>query len=274
MAQIWEIVTDAECKRADIPLNPLNDPKFDEALYDYQDSFQRLLDHLPEKQRDELAEKLELGNAFNRLNLRFEGEYQRYTELFKAEIYTALRKGQLKAYGIEMPHPDLEKANALIDLAHPDGWRMSDLPTNKIPADFWSLKTTNFEDCYAVNDHLHYRLIHVGVSSMLAFFPVEEPSVKHDMTRVGDFFLVSLPDLENINFEKRKRGRPPYPWGEFHVEIAALVSRDGLPKKKEAAIQYFIDWFRNKHNQSVSRSTIGEKLKPYYDRLVKKTENN
>jgi hypothetical protein len=42
-----------------------------------------------------------------------------------------------------------------------------------------------------------------------------------------------------------------------------------MPRKKEAAIEYFRTWFDREHNIRVSRSVVGEKLKPYYDRFLK-----
>jgi hypothetical protein len=65
------------------------------------------------------------------------------------------------------------------------------------------------------------------------------------------------------------RGRPAYPWDAFHLEVAALLGRNELPDKKEAAIEHFRDWFRREHGIPASRSVVGEKLKPYYDRFLK-----
>ena len=39
-----------------------------------------------------------------------------------------------------------------------------------------------------------------------------------------------------------------------------------MPEKKEAAIQYFQDWFVRVLKQHPKRTAIGDKLKPYYDR--------
>ena len=44
--------------------------------------------------------------------------------------------------------------------------------------------------------------------------------------------------------------------------------------KKEAAIRDLQDWFYARHKLKVGRSTVGERLKPYFDELGrKKTEN-
>jgi hypothetical protein len=67
----------------------------------------------------------------------------------------------------------------------------------------------------------------------------------------------------------RHRGRPPFPWDPFHIEVATLLLRNELPEKKEAAIEYFQGWFLREHGIEVGRSVIGDKLKPYYDKFIK-----
>jgi hypothetical protein len=64
------------------------------------------------------------------------------------------------------------------------------------------------------------------------------------------------------------------PWDQFHLEVAALAKVNALPRKKEAAIQHFEDWFREKLGLRVGRSSIGQKLTPYYDRFVRGQTTN
>ena len=47
-----------------------------------------------------------------------------------------------------------------------------------------------------------------------------------------------------------------------------MILRGDLPPKKEAAILHFQDWFQKVIKQRPSRATIGEKLKPYYERFI------
>ena len=47
-----------------------------------------------------------------------------------------------------------------------------------------------------------------------------------------------------------------------------MANAKALPQKKEAAIQHFENWFRKKLGVDVSRSSIGQKLTPYYDRFI------
>jgi hypothetical protein len=87
----------------------------------------------------------------------------------------------------------------------------------------------------------------------------------------GDSFI--LHDRSNIVLRVSVRGRPPYPWDAFHLEVAGLVRRDELPAKKEAAIEHFQAWFKRKLGIRPSRAAVGEKLKPYYDEFVKASQN-
>ena len=70
----------------------------------------------------------------------------------------------------------------------------------------------------------------------------------------------------------RPRGRPAFSWDPFHLEVADLLKRGELPAKKEAAIQHLQDWFGRTLNQRPSRTSIGQKLKPYYDRFMKSAD--
>jgi len=53
------------------------------------------------------------------------------------------------------------------------------------------------------------------------------------------------------------------------LEVAAVLQRGELPVKKEAGIEYFRSWFEREHGVKASRSAVGEKLKPYYDKFLK-----
>jgi hypothetical protein len=44
--------------------------------------------------------------------------------------------------------------------------------------------------------------------------------------------------------------------------------------KKEAAIEHFRSWFEREFGIKASRSVIGEKLKPYYDKFLRGSGQN
>jgi hypothetical protein len=85
---------------------------------------------------------------------------------------------------------------------------------------------------------------------------------------MGDTFVVN-DNVRQTNPPKVLRGRPSYPWERFHLEVSALLQRNELPAKKEAAIHYFQTWFDRELSIRPSRAAIGEKLTPYYDRFIR-----
>jgi hypothetical protein len=91
--------------------------------------------------------------------------------------------------------------------------------------------------------------------------------------RIGVNFVLSEAS-EKSPGAARPRGRPAFAWDAFHLEVTDLLLRKELPEKKEAAIQHLQEWFAKTLNQCPSRSSIGEKLKPYYDRFMKSADRN
>ena len=109
---------------------------------------------------------------------------------------------------------------------------------------------------------------------MIAAYPIPSSTAIGNVIPVGDLYVLDALDQAELTMPRR-RGRPPLPWDRFHLEVAALVKADALPRKKEAAIHQFAGWFRNELGISVGRSSIGQKLAPYYDRFVNsKSENS
>ena len=58
------------------------------------------------------------------------------------------------------------------------------------------------------------------------------------------------------------------------MEVTDLLLRGAMPAKKESAIQHFQDWFEQTLSVRPGRTSIGERLKPYYDRFVKPADKN
>ena len=68
-------------------------------------------------------------------------------------------------------------------------------------------------------------------------------------------------------------GRPSFRWDEFNVEIAKRARDGSLPDKQEAMIGEMQIWCKKRWDVDVARSTLLQKIKPYYDALVRKSEN-
>ena len=119
------------------------------------------------------------------------------------------------------------------------------------------------------------KFIQVSTDDLFKVFPLPEGRPAPDVLQMGDNFvfpgeLSTEPDMPPLV------GRPPYPWDEFHVEVAKRVKEGTLWEKQDAFINDMQTWWRNRWGREVGRSTLQQKIKPYYDGLVwqKKSENN
>jgi hypothetical protein len=64
-------------------------------------------------------------------------------------------------------------------------------------------------------------------------------------------------------------GRPSFKWDEFHLEIAERLQKGVLPTKQKAFISEMQQWCKTQWGREVARSTLLQKIKPYYDAFVR-----
>jgi hypothetical protein len=124
----------------------------------------------------------------------------------------------------------------------------------------------NFEISAARNEKANYCHITVSTEELLSVFPGERQQVS-GVEQVGYSFIVTEQTPKSI--VRGVRGRPSYPWEAFHLEVASLLQKNGLPKKKEAAIQLLQDWFERQLGVRPSRAAISQKLTPYYETFLR-----
>jgi hypothetical protein len=190
-------------------------------------------------------------------------EYQSVIEYPSSTIFVALKEGRLTAMGRLLPHVDKDEAFRLLETREQ---YITDLKPTEIPSSFWTLQGINFEASAAKNASAHYCHVSVTTEDLLAAFPGQAISTSA-VKKIGDSYL--LDESPRPVQTAPRRGRPSYPWEQFHIEAAQLVASNQLPPKKEAAIEHFRAWFEKHLGVRPSRAVIGEKLKPYYDRFVK-----
>jgi hypothetical protein len=147
-----------------------------------------------------------------------------------------------------------------------DGRDIFDLDLTDIPPTFWSLQGIDFDASAAANGTDYYCHISCRTDDVFSMFPGEREETTGVMRVGASFVLNGRPGVIRSSL---RRGRPSYPWDAFHLEVAELLRRNELPDKKEAAIAYFRSWFDREHGIKASRSVVGEKLKPYYDRFLR-----
>ena len=238
---------DSECAAAGLPRDPRMAALLDGRAVDEEDEDEQL-----EREMQEWLPK-----------------YKAAIEYPASQIFIALKEGRLAASGKLLPHLDRDKALKILEAGDE---RICDLPTAEIPTRFWSLSGIDWPSNAARNNHEHYCWVRFLTEEMLNTFPGANRLPTSGVERIGANFVLN--EASSAVDSVRPRGRPAFPWDAFHLEVADLVRRRELPAKKEFAIQHFQDWFERTLNQRPSRASIGEKLKPYYDRFVNSADRN
>jgi hypothetical protein len=144
-----------------------------------------------------------------------------------------------------------------------------DLVDSPIPQDYWTMPGIDWLSNALTAQGKRYCDVSMSVEVLMRLFPGgREPVTGAEF--VGNCILVKESAEGSIRpLPKKARGRPPtFAWEEFHVEVADLIRSGHMPRKKEAAIQHMLGWFASTQTGQVpSRSTVSEKLTPYYRRF-------
>jgi len=275
-------LSEGECQFAGIPPDPtmqallqgtamLSVSKFDEWISDFQET-----ENNP-KYLAKLQQDREEAITYERAMEEWTAIFDDYTDPFRAEIYTNLRSGTLRAFGTKLPNFNFDKSLELID---PEMERdpekewdpemdWTTFPATEIPSQIWISNGIKWSDSAIEGREEHYIWVHVLTEDMLSIFPPTQFINRQHVHPVGENFAMSTSELSKSIPTHSKRGRPSLPWEEFHAKVAALFRDSEMPEKKEAGIALLQEWFEKSLGKPVSRSSIGDKLKPYYDRLFK-----
>jgi hypothetical protein len=258
-------LTEDECKRAGIP----QDPHFLH-LIDESPSPSKSYEGLePKYGRDEAIRRIKEATdkqeeEYRRSCAEWQPYYDQAIEYSASQIFVALRNGRLRARGRLLPSIILDQAIAALEA---EERYIGDLPLKEIPSSFWTLKGIHFEISAAQNAKEHYCHVLFRTDDLLSVFPGERQVIP--VERIGDTLVVNESQPQK-NSSRVPRGRPSYPWERFHLEVSALLQRNELPTKKEAAIEHFQSWFEHELGIRPSRAAIGEKLTPYYERFLRR----
>lgn len=259
---LWE----DECERAGIP----HDPRIAFSNAGYAHVPVRLYDdllaknHLSAELRQQRSIERDAILAFEKAYAAWFPHFERVIEYPTSRIFVALKEGRLLAQGRLLPA--LQKGEVLRLLKASDA-NIVDIPITSIAPSFWAYKGINFLSSTAVNSLCHYCHISFSTDDVLKVFP-GEPEDASGVQRIGRA-LILAEKSSRLKFADRRRGRPPYPWERFYVQVTTALQRNEMPVKKEAAIEYFQEWFQRECGIRPSRSAIGEKLKPYFDKFMR-----
>lgn len=257
-------LTEDECKQVGIPPDPHflhlieESPSIPnsyvelEPKYGHDEAIRRVKEAM-DKQKDE----------YRRSCAEWQPYYDQAIEYPASQIFVALRDGRLRASGRLLPSLIPDEAIAALEA---EERYVGDLPLKEIPSSFWTLKGIHFEISAAQNAKEHYCHVLLRTDDLLSVFPGERQVIA--VERIGDTLVLNESQPQKSP-SKVTRGRPSYPWEQFYLEVSALLQRNELPAKKEAAIQHFQSWFERDLGIRPSRAAIGEKLTPYYERFLR-----
>jgi hypothetical protein len=212
---------------------------------------------LEERTRQYLERELAASIAFRESCRRWDEEFSDFIDEHRARLFLALREGKLVAEGIKLPESTHEESLISLDQSV-RGFR----EWVSIPPDFWLSDKINWEKSSAEGRDAAFALIQVKTIELFACFPPPAAEVVK-LTRVAN----DLVSVEQAADEPKARmGRPSFDWDSFHVEIAMRIySGNGLPAKQEALIADMQAWCQRTWRRDVGRSTLLEKIKPYYN---------
>ncbi|MBL4787457.1 MAG: hypothetical protein JKY49_18795 [Cohaesibacteraceae bacterium] len=145
---------------------------------------------------------------------------------------------------------------------------------NEIHRNNWLLDHVVWDSCHLAGRKNYFIWLHLSFDALLERFPPKEIIPLSSLNSFAGNYVVNAEYRSAFALSAKRRGRPSLPWNDFHVEVARMYRDGEMAVKKEAAIRDLQDWFYARHKLKVGRSTVGERLKPYFDELGrKKTEN-
>jgi hypothetical protein len=109
----------------------------------------------------------------------------------------------------------------------------------------------------------------VSFEQVLAAFPAEVHP-EGQAVRIGDCYQIQ--DRQAVA-RGTKRGRPAFDWDSFHLEMAKRLRVNNLPRKQEALIAEMQVWCLQAWGSDVGRSTLLQKIRPYYSAFMRLSEN-
>ena len=268
-----DFLYEEECLFAGIPV----DPRMAGVMGD-RESFElthydKIIEMVKNSERistDDLAGLLEQRNEAVAYHLEVEtwfDSYNDHVDQFQSEIGLALRQGTLVAKGTELPHLDHGECDRLLESR---GEWLDDIEVTPIPKECWMSSGIDWKASALKTRDRAFIWVHLSVSEVLQVYPPNLPIKNEDLVPMGTNFALVGSALSHRTQAKAGRGRPSLPWDDFHIEVARMFRDDEVPQKKEAAIAALREWFLAKHRKEVSRAAVGQKLKPYYDELIKK----
>jgi hypothetical protein len=261
----FEPITDDECRRVGLPLNPEYAVYLGDDYHLEPEDIERMLRLLPgDKDREELLANLEASKAYHQALDGWAVQFGEFLDLHKSRLFLALREGKVLSVGKRFPVALVSDFPESLTQEEWHTWLEE--PWQRIKADRWLSSGIDWAECKAVGRKDAHALILIPTLELITAFP-PPPEPPQEAMRIGDCYAIPE-DRTGPRTEGGRRGRPPFDWDAFHLEMAKRVHADGLPAKQEALIADMQAWCLQSWGRAVGRSTLLQKVAPYYSAFV------
>jgi hypothetical protein len=269
------VVTFAECEYSGLPPNPryraLLEDGFDleeenvESIGEYNERFLNT-DRFSDADRAAIRDGQDKLLAELREKKSWDRGFEHYLEYIKTKVFLDLRDGTITGSGIKVKGSSWQEICDSVSVS-PAEIELKNQEHLAIGQTEWIPSKIDWRKSILYGKEFSYVWVNFEVDSMLSVYPIPELPAIGSVRKLCDAYLLDRQNLDDAP-PLARRGRPPFPWEEFHVEVAALIQKNALPEKKEAAIADFERWFRDRFGIPVGRTAIGQKLKPYYQKFL------
>jgi hypothetical protein len=264
-----DIPDDAESAFAGLPSRPTYEERLPWNQHRPPEHIRRsLAAELHDEYRENFQHELEASIEFHAAMSVWDEEMKGLLDIHQSRLFMALREGKLEAEGIKLPEKTCEASLVVLDQTKWEGWNKRQWVG--IPPDFWRSDRINWRKSWAEGREAAYALIQVKTEALFDRFPPPQPSGSAAL-RVGHNWMLPATE-DDAHLPRKSRGRPSLDWDSFHVEVAARIRASPLPEKQEAFIAEMQEWCSKEWRQQVARSTLLQKIKPYYDRFVRNSD--
>lgn len=260
------LLTTEECALAGLATNPEYEELKSGEPPESVEYLERVLGECDPEHREVWNQRLAYAKDIARRQAIWNDAFDALADRCQVRLFLALQDGTLTAWGKPLPRTTIETSISRLDTAGGHDWYQEDWQS--IPASFWRSSGIKWLECHAEgrgNAHGH---IQIGFEDLQRLFPAPPAQPADDVVKIGTSLVIS-PGRTMPIVVANNRGRKPFPWEAFHVEIALRLRGGSLPNKREAFIAEMHAWCLKQWGRDVGRSTILQKLKPYYDALEK-----
>lgn len=266
-----EPLSDEECAIAGLPLNPQRVCFESGDYHSDPDAIRRWLRKVTlEEDRKRFEQELIESEKFIVQQAEWDAQYEVFLDLHKTRLFLALREGRVTAFGKQVPRRSF--SGSLEVLEQSDWEDLSAIEWSQIPSNFWISTKINWSKCWVEGTQTAYCLILVEFEQLFEqFSPPIQPA--NGLVKIGNNFAQDSSKTQTSS-KTQSRGRPRLDWDAFYLEVARLLHQGALPDKQEAFIAEMQDWCRANWHRDVGRSTLSQKLKPYYDEFIRKPKKD